>query len=447
VVALGPLLLGAGIGLWPHRHVRNAAELDNRLRLGDRLATAWAFRDSGSPILELQRTDALQHLQRHRPQTALVWRPRRLELATLGALALVALLLVITPSPQQATLDQEAAQALAVQQAIAQLDAVRQQADASSALTPEQAKQLDQLLQQAQAQLREAGTPQEATAILSQMQDQASQQLVDPNADLRDEALAAMSETLAAEPQTRALANAIQHEDAQAASQAVQDLAAHADQLSDVERQSLSRALQRAANVGRSDPRTSTALRDASQSLSPRALSQLDAALRDSIQASQSQAQVNATLDQLHELQNRLASGQPLPSASPQSAGSSVDASISGTPVAVSSGTASRTVTDPTTGQNGTGAGTGAASPGQAQSASDAQASENVFVPGRINPGSSDQPQQVDQPFSVRGAPRPYRDVLSQYAQSSRDYVDRPDISPAVRDLVKQYFQQLESDQ
>ena len=53
----------------------------------------------------------------------------------------------------------------------------------------------------------------------------------------------------------------------------------------------------------------------------------------------------------------------------------------------------------------------------------------------------------VNHPFSVSGAPRPYRDVLSQYAQSSRDYVDRPDISPAVRDLVKQYFQELENNQ
>jgi hypothetical protein len=47
----------------------------------------------------------------------------------------------------------------------------------------------------------------------------------------------------------------------------------------------------------------------------------------------------------------------------------------------------------------------------------------------------------------VRGAPRPYRDVLNQYAQSGRDYVDRPDVSPAVRDLVKQYFQKLEEGQ
>ena len=69
-----------------------------------------------------------------------------------------------------------------------------------------------------------------------------------------------------------------------------------------------------------------------------------------------------------------------------------------------------------------------------------------MFVPGRAGNWPADQ-DLADQPFTVRGAPRPYRDVLSQYAQSGRDYVDRPDVSPAVRDLVKQYFQQLEEGQ
>ena len=74
-------------------------------------------------------------------------------------------------------------------------------------------------------------------------------------------------------------------------------------------------------------------------------------------------------------------------------------------------------------------------------------ASRSSSVPGRASDGLTDQLDQTNQPFTVRGAPRPYRDVLSQYAQTSRDYVDRPDVSPAVRDLVKQYFQQLEEGQ
>jgi hypothetical protein len=115
----------------------------------------------------------------------------------------------------------------------------------------------------------------------------------------------------------------------------------------------------------------------------------------------------------------------------------------SGTPVAVD---ASGRLQDPALAP-GSGAGIGAAGPGaEAQPVGSGPAAENVFVPGREGTGPADQ-SLTDQPFTVRGAPRPYRDVLNQYAQSGRDYVDRPDVSPAVRDLVKQYFQKLEEGQ
>jgi len=34
--------------------------------------------------------------------------------------------------------------------------------------------------------------------------------------------------------------------------------------------------------------------------------------------------------------------------------------------------------------------------------------------------------------------------VIGQYAQSGRDYVDRATVSPMVRELVRQYFADLE---
>jgi hypothetical protein len=451
-----PLLAAAAIALWPRPHLRHAAELDTRLRFGDRLTTAWSLRASEQPIARLQRADTLEHLAQRRPIVELPWRPARLELIVLGVAVLITALLLVRPSPQQSVLDQQVADQLAVQQASQRLDTLRQAAAASAELTPDQARQLDELLQQAQSELSRTHTQQEASAVLARTQDQVGQQLGDPNADLRDEALASMSETLAAEPRTQALADALQHEDAQAASQALKDLAAQSDRLSDVERQSLSRALQRAANVGRADARTSSALRDASQALangsSPQpALAQADAAMRDAMQASQSQAALNNTLQQLREMQSRLANGQPLATppdslAQPSSDGQPLSGDMSGTPVALDA-RGSRTVTDPSTGQTASGAGVGPASDQYAgQPAPNGQASENVFVPGRPGNGPSDQ-DLVDQPFTVRGAPRPYRDVLNQYAQTSRDYVDRPDISPAVRDLVKQYFQELEQNQ
>src|SRR5437868_15191152 len=120
-----------------------------------------------------------------------------------------------------------------------------------------------------------------------------------------------MSETLAAEPLARPLGDALQHEDAQAASDAVKALAAQADQLSDVQRQALSRALQRASNVGRSDPRSAAALREAARSIgagepSRAALSATDAALREAIQAANAQASLRETSQRLRDVQNQL---------------------------------------------------------------------------------------------------------------------------------------------
>ena len=129
-----------------------------------------------------------------------------------------------SPSPQQRVLDRQVAEQLAVQQASDRLEALRLEATNVPSLSPEQARRLDELLQQAQSEINRVRTQKEATAVLARTQDQLTQQLADPNADLRDEALAAMSETLAAEPLSRQLGDALQHEDPQATSDAVKAL-------------------------------------------------------------------------------------------------------------------------------------------------------------------------------------------------------------------------------
>jgi hypothetical protein len=453
-LALVPLFAALLAALWPSTRQQRAAALDGRLGMGDRLATAWAYRASYQSIVRLQRADAITRLSRGSPGADLKWRPSRLEVGALAATALVTAALVVIPSPQQAVLDRQAAEQIAVEQAAQRLEVLRQQALTVPSLTPDQARQLDELLRQTQAELNRTRTQLEANAVLAQAQDQLSQSLGDPNADLRDEALTAMSETLAAEPRTQALADALEREDAQAAHDAIKAIAAQADQLADIERQALSRALQRAANVGRSDPRSATALRDAAQAIASRqspdaALSAADTALRDAIQASQAQSALNATAQQLRDLQTQLASGAPLRSDAPDPFRAQQEAQtdstlVPGTPVALDANGAG--LRDASA-EPGKGAGLGVATQGShGQAASAAQAAENVFVPGRAGNGPADQ-DLTDQPFTVRGAPRPYREVLTQYAQTTRDYVERPDISPAVRDLVKQYFQELEEGQ
>ena len=110
-----------------------------------------------------------------------------------------------------------------------------------------------------------------------------------------------------------------------------------------------------------------------------------------------------------------------------------------------SGGAYGQTSTDPQT-QRRAGGGVGGAELTQGQPIGDAEPSESIFIPGRIGDGASDN-DAVQQPFSVRGAPRPYREVIGQYAQSGRDYVDRASVPSSVRDLVRQYFSDLEGDQ
>jgi hypothetical protein len=456
------LLVALVLALWPARTLRRASELDSRLAFGDRLATAWTFRDSDREIVRLQRADAVARLGGRSPKHDLVWGPSRVELGAFIATSVVALVLLITPSPQQAVLDQQAADALAIQRAADRLDALRQEAAAVSSLTPEQARQLDELLQLAHADLSRARTQREATAILARTGQQLNQQLADPNADLRDEALAAMSETLSAEPLTRSLGEALQHEDGQAASNAMKSIAAEAeaDRLSDVQRQGLSRALQRAANVGRAEPASASALREAARAVAAGepagpAMSAAEAALREAIQSATAQTSLRATTERLRALEAQLAantlgnvdlsalSGMGESRARPNSDLTELAGPI-GTPVALDA--TGRRLRDSSADRDrgGGGAGVGAGTqPGQRLTGPAAQPSENVFVPGREGLGPSEQ-DLSSQPFNVRAAPRPYREVVAEYAQSSREYVDRPDVSPAVRDLVKQYFQQLQ---
>src|SRR6186997_2013811 len=61
--ALPFVAVGLLIGAWPASRLRRAVQLDTRLNLADRLATAWLDRKAATPMADLQRADALRNLQ------------------------------------------------------------------------------------------------------------------------------------------------------------------------------------------------------------------------------------------------------------------------------------------------------------------------------------------------------------------------------------------------
>ena len=122
------------------------------------------------PIVRLQRADALGRLRQRTPRARLALAPARHELFIAGRRGAAHAPAVADPQPAAESARPAGRRTELGEQASQRLDALRQAADASSSLTPEQARQLDELLQQAQADLTGVHTQQEATAILARTQ-------------------------------------------------------------------------------------------------------------------------------------------------------------------------------------------------------------------------------------------------------------------------------------
>ncbi|GAC1313796.1 MAG: hypothetical protein NVSMB2_02340 [Chloroflexota bacterium] len=450
---------GVTLAAWPLRTRHAVAALDRRLGLADRLTTAWTLRRVADPAANVQRRDALRALShaadRHRPVA--IWRTRRRDLIACAVSLALAMVATLSVHPRRTALDAQVAESAAVQGTAERLEMLRQNTTTATAnLSPAAAAQIRSVLEEATLGVAAARTQREATAVLEHAEARLSSALADPNAQAREDALAAMSEALASETLTRPLAQALQHADPNAAHAALDALSQNAQRLTEPQRRDVSRALQRAANVGQGDAPTATALGQAARAFdrasaqsqgqgqgasqtqsqgadqptdaSPStadALAAADAALTESLQAARTQATLQATAQGLQDI---AANAPPLRTAPPRSS----DAT---------------TASGPDTRQRSSGAGVQAAAPPDPASPLHAPASSTaggaaVFVPSRAAGPSTDS-APVQETFSVRGEPRTYREALPEFAQAQRDYVERGDVPSADRDLVQRYFVDL----
>ncbi len=465
LAALPLLLLALGLGLWPVAPARRAAELDDRLHLADRLATAWHARTSAAPMARLQRSDAVRQLASRSPRRLPI-RWSKAEAALLAGVAVATLALALARSPMELTLAQQASRQAAARRAAAAVDQQYQALRRTPGLTPDQVAALDSVLPQVEQQVVTARSQDEAQQALAQGQ-QAVKRLVDPAASSKERGLEAAGAQLSGSPQTQALGDALGALDSPGTSAALQQLAAQLSSMSDDERQALAQSLKRSAAAARGNPAAAGALQNASRAATdPSAdasrqlqatASELDAAL----QAARAQSALADAARRLGDAQQSLTSDAVGPAAdsstNPDASGAEAgppqlaSASAGGSPgdmesvppsdAANTSGMA--TLADGAGGsghQGGLAAGSVSSQPAPSTAG---VAAESVFVPGR----RTDQPEQeVDTAPSATsaGQSHPYTDVLAQYAQSGRDYVDHSNMSADVRDLVKQYFSELE---
>lgn len=131
---------------------RIASIIDKRLALHDRVSTAWELREQSSALIVLQRRDALQQLNQHKPATAFSLCLQRPTVLTLSGTALAVVLLIFLPNPMTAILKQQAELQARLARQIASIEKTRHQIDAQSTIPTKEKQQIDQVLRDLEAQ-------------------------------------------------------------------------------------------------------------------------------------------------------------------------------------------------------------------------------------------------------------------------------------------------------
>ena len=270
-------LIVAGISLLrPLPLMRVARRVDAELALKERLTTAlilqgWetgrpedgktaktprvslpsslpTFQPSNLPafqpqLVALQQQDALAAAGSIDPRRAFPLRWLRRSLLLAGVLIAAVIVLTVLPNPMDATLAQRAAVARAAEEQAQQIERLREEIENAQELTPETRenllRQLDELAEQLRAN---PGDREDALADLSRVEESLRQRL-DPNTDARREAL----ESLAAQLQNLAGAEASEEADLSGVAEALEALAEMAAEMNEAERASLAQSLAQAA--------------------------------------------------------------------------------------------------------------------------------------------------------------------------------------------------------
>jgi hypothetical protein len=465
---LGPWLLslGASFGyalLRPITLLRAARQIDLELGLKERISTALEFSNAHeqlSPGLLLQRqyTDALAVAGAADPRRdfPFTWLRR----PTLAAVSILVASLVLAwlPNPMDAVLAEREAVKQATQVQAEKVEALQQEIEQDTSLTPElQAELLRQLEALAQQLRQNSGDREEALADLSRLEMQLRRQ-IDPQAIQRQASLEAISTEL----QTLAGLDQVDQDDLDLTIEALEKLTQELAEMTDSERLELASALAQlaaqAAQSGSSDLSQSLAsLSQAAQSGSAESAAQASSQAGEALaQARQQNRDQNALQQALAQLQNASRSMAQAGQSGRQLAGQQPGGQPGNNPGQGMSGGGTRADTLPPA----TGSGQTRRPDSQDSGPSTADPADQLFVPWERR---SEEGQEVTIPGQDTGqgeiitrqnpnpsgglpgpALIPYQQVFARYQQAAQQTMDRSEIPPAYRQLVRDYFTLLE---
>ena len=175
VAAVGiPIVLAVALLAWLVRRP-NASILmrlaDFRLGLKERLSTAWERRRESGPMDAMQLKDALARAADARLATAFPVRVNRGEASVVAVLAIFALALALLPNPMDQVLAQRQADRVSQARAARAVQAAQKKIADSPKPTPVD-PQVQKILQDAAAKIREADSPRKALESITPAEQQ-----------------------------------------------------------------------------------------------------------------------------------------------------------------------------------------------------------------------------------------------------------------------------------
>jgi hypothetical protein len=305
------LLVGVATFLVRHDVRQLARRVDRAASLQERSTTALELGAQGAdfPLALAQMRDAVEHLKRLEPLEVFPLRAPRRELLTIFFVALIAVLVAISPNPW---LLRARASNPAITIAREQAQRVQRLADSMPVADNPELQSLRELVSKgARTVDARSNEPDAALNALQDLEEQVRQ--MSAGDDQLSAALAAIASALASDPSTQQLSAAINTGDLKEIARATRDLAQQASQMSGQDQQRVAKVLRDASDkAGRASQSVAGQLSDAAS-----ALQQAGAAAQatDAAQAGQqagdaSSAGANAqsAADALNQLANDAAS-------------------------------------------------------------------------------------------------------------------------------------------
>src|SRR5439155_13871406 len=242
-----PLALAVAAVAWLFRRPKAAVLMrlaDFRLGLKERLSTAWERRTESGPLDGVQRQDALRQAASARLGSAFPVRVNRGEASLVAILAIFSLALALLPNPMDQVLAQRQADRTSQAKAAKALQAAQKKVADNAKPTPID-PEVQRILQDAQAKIREAGGPRKALETITPAEQQL-RRLTDPGTPALSSSAQNLANALSGTAAGRSAAQAISSSPAKGA-QSVRDLASQLQNLSPKDREELAKALAKAA--------------------------------------------------------------------------------------------------------------------------------------------------------------------------------------------------------